>query len=91
MHMAMRKTTVYLSEQLERELKAKAKRTGVPQAELIRAALRQSLAADGRPRPRSVGVTAVPGLAGRDDERELRDAWPRKWTERERARRDADA
>jgi hypothetical protein len=87
----MRKTTIYLPEPLDLELKAKSRRTGVPQAELIRTALRQSLDADGPPRPRSVGVAAVSGFEGRDDERELSEGWERKWTDRERARRDADA
>jgi len=80
----MRKTTVYFPDDLDRELKAKAQRSGVPAAELIRAAVRRSLDEEPRPMPRSIGIVAVEGTAAREDEAELARAWRRKWAEHSR-------
>lgn len=71
----MRKTTVYLPEDLDRALKAKAKRTGVPAAELLRAAVRQSLDEDHPSWPRSIGAGAGGRFAAGDDEAVLERDW----------------
>ncbi len=52
----MEKTTLYLPEQLQHELREAARREGRPQAELVREALGAYLHARPRPRPRSIGI-----------------------------------
>ena len=49
-------------------MKAKAKSTGVPAAELLRDALRRSLEDDDVPLPRSIGAGSSGTFAARDDE-----------------------
>lgn len=71
----MRKTTVYLPEDLDRALKAKAKRTGVPAAALVRAALERSLDEDRVPWPRSIGAGTGGRFAAREDEVILEHEW----------------
>lgn len=68
----MERTTLYLPAELQRALKAEARRTGVTQAELVREALRERLA--GRPAPDLggfIGVASVDGVPATDDERRL--------------------
>lgn len=69
------KTTVYLPDELRRDLAAKAKRTGVPQADLIRDAVRRSLEDDEQPWPRSIGVGSSGRFNARDDEAVLEREW----------------
>ncbi|MCI0586456.1 MAG: ribbon-helix-helix domain-containing protein [Planctomycetes bacterium] len=66
----MRKTTVYLDEDLRRALARTAKKEGRSEAEIIRDALRQRVLPLRRPRPRSAGVwnSGDPNLASRDEE-----------------------
>ena len=65
----MRKTTVYLDEELLRALKRMATELGRPEAELVREAIRRFAASAGRPTARSLGIVAGPGnLASRTDE-----------------------
>ncbi len=71
----MNKTTLYLPEQLQRRLRDVARRTGRPQADLVRSALEDYLGADIAPEPRSIAVGADEGLAGRDSEDWLRSNW----------------
>ncbi len=71
----MHKTTLYLPEELQRRLRDVARRTGRPQAELVRCALEGYLEADVAPEPRSIAVGADEGLAGRDSEDWLRMNW----------------
>lgn len=73
----MTRTTVYLPVDLQRELRDESRRSGVPQAELIRTALDSFLGERQRPLPRSIGVAASGELAGRDSEAWLRTAWDR--------------
>ncbi len=47
----MRKTTVYLPDDLKRRLMQTAQRRGEPEAALIRAAIERLLAEEGTPRP----------------------------------------
>ncbi len=71
----MNKTTLYLPEQLQRRLRDVARRTGRPQADLVRSALEDYLEADIAPEPRSIAVGSDEGLAGRDSEDWLRKNW----------------
>jgi plasmid stability protein len=73
----MRKTTVYLPEGLDCALKAKAKRTGVPTAALVRAALQRSLDEEEKPWPRSIGAGAGGRFPAGEDEAVLEDEWGR--------------
>jgi predicted transcriptional regulator len=52
----MKRTTIFLTEDLERRLQETARRTRRPQAEIVRDALSQYLHGQTRPWPRSVGV-----------------------------------
>jgi hypothetical protein len=78
----MRKTTVYLPGDLDRALKAKARRTGTPAAELVRDAIRRSLDEDRPPWPGSIGAGAGGRFRAADDEAVLE----REWGERARPR-----
>jgi hypothetical protein len=74
--MRMTRTTVYLPLDLQRELRDESRRSGVPQAELIRAAVTSFLNGRVRPAPRSIGSgQSADGLSARDSEAWLRDAW----------------
>lgn len=69
------KTTLYLTDELQRDMRALARRTGRPQADLIREALTQYLARQhGPPLPSFVGAVAVGGNAGLD-KRRYRQEW----------------
>jgi hypothetical protein len=70
----MRKTTLYLPDDLDRALKAKATTSGIPAAELMRDALRRSLEED-VPLPRSIGAGSGGTFAARDDEVVLARHW----------------
>ncbi len=72
---SMTKTTLYLPASLQRELRDEAKRSGRPQADLVREALTAYLA--GRPRrlPRSIGVARDGTLPARETEEWLRAQW----------------
>lgn len=62
----MQKTTVYLPENLKRELRATAARDGLSEAELIRGALAAALRVRNAPRPRfPLGDSGDPRLAQR--------------------------
>lgn len=74
----MRKTTVYLPDDLDRALKAKAISTGVPAAELLRDALRRSFEDDDVPLPRSIGAGSSGTFSARDDELMLERHWGRR-------------
>ncbi len=73
----MRKTTVYLPEDLDRALKAKAQRVGLPAAELLREAVRESLDREPAPTPRSIGSGAQGRFSAADDEATLEREWGR--------------
>ena len=74
----MHKTTVYLSEDLQRELKEVARRTGRREAVILREALADYLRRQVRPQPRSIGSGEDVELAARDSEAWLRDQWDRR-------------
>jgi plasmid stability protein len=71
----MRKTTVYLPDDLDGALKARARRSGVPAAEYLRQVLRKALDEDEPPMPRSIGVGSGGTFDARDDEVVLARRW----------------
>ncbi len=72
------KTTLYLPTDLQRALQEQARRSGRPQAELVREALRTYLENTASPRPRSLGLGEDTELSARESE-----AWlARRWGER---------
>lgn len=52
----MKRTTIFLTDDLERLLQETARRTARPQAEIVREALSQYLQGQARPWPRSIGM-----------------------------------
>jgi predicted DNA-binding protein len=69
------KTTLYLPRDLQRALREEARRSGRPQAELVRDALRAYLERRERPRARSIGIAADGRLAAGDIEAWLEREW----------------
>jgi hypothetical protein len=80
----MEKTTLYLTEELQAELRALARRTGRPQAELIREAVASYVAAAERPLPRSIGIARSGTLRAADAKAWVRAEWDREDEERRR-------
>jgi hypothetical protein len=76
----MHKTTLYLPTDLQQRLRDLARRTGRPQAELVRDALERYLAAAPTPRPICIGTGDDPDLDARDAKQWLHE----RWTGRER-------
>lgn len=74
----MEKTTLYLPQDLQRALRAEARRRGRPQADLVRDALRTYLAGLSRPQVRSIGLGEDRTLSGRDSESWLAGEWSRR-------------
>ena len=74
----MEKTTLYLPAELQRALQEQARRSGRPQAELVREALRTYLEGAAPPRPRSLGLGADNTLSGRESEAWLERRWGRQ-------------
>ena len=62
----MRRTTIFLDEQLERELKALAKRADRPMASLVREALADYVVTARKTPPKALGFVAA-GRSGRQD------------------------
>ena len=62
----MKRTTIFIEPQLERELQALARRSGRPMAAIVREALAQYVAADKERRPVRLGFVAS-GRSGRSD------------------------
>lgn len=71
----MEKTTLYLPAELHRALKDVSRRTGQPQAALIREALSLYLGQWSKPVPRSLGLGDNPTLSGADTEVWLEAHW----------------
>jgi hypothetical protein len=72
------KTTLYLPTDLQRALQEQARRSGRPQAELVREALRAYLEGAAAPRPSSLGLGEDKELSARESEEWL----ARRWGER---------
>ena len=74
----MEKTTLYLPNDLQRALRDEARRTGRPQAELVRDALRSYLGSRARPKLTSLGLGEDGELPARDSEAWLEREWDRR-------------
>jgi len=74
----MVKTTVYLSDEQHRELRALARRTGKPQAELIREAVAGLLERQPRPKLSFIGIAEDHELTGEESEAWLEAEWDRR-------------
>lgn len=93
----MKKTTLYLPEEMQRGLKDAAKRTGKSEALMIREALAEYLVKQARPWPKSIGMFSGDGsFDARNTKAFLREAYRKKledWERRreeERAQRDRE-
>jgi predicted transcriptional regulator len=75
----MDKTTIYLPSELHAELKAIARRTGRPQAEVIREALTAYVAQQERPWPKSIGAAEHGSVNAADYEDWLAEHWKPDW------------
>jgi Ribbon-helix-helix protein, copG family len=75
----MQKTTLYLPDELQRQLQEASRRMGRSQADLIREALASFLGSVEPPMPRSIGIADDPDLHGEDTEDWLRRNWRAKW------------
>lgn len=71
-YMAMEKTTLYIPAELQAALREHARRSGRPQAELIRAALEQYLTDLPHPELLSIGLGSDEEVSARDSEDWLR-------------------
>jgi hypothetical protein len=71
------KSTIYLPDDLHRELQDFARRAGMSQAEVIRAALRAYLDREGRPPPRSVGMVEDGTVPAAEAKAWIRREWSR--------------
>jgi len=69
------KTTLYLPDDLHRALKEHARRSGRPQAELVREALRSYLEGAVWPQPGSIGIGEDHGVSARESEDWLTREW----------------
>ena len=71
----MEKTTLYLPDDLHRALKEHARRSGRPQAVLMREALQAYLEGATWPHPSSIGVGEDDGVSARESEAWLAREW----------------
>lgn len=72
------KTTLYMPAELQQGLRALARRTGRPQAELIREAIAEYVGTQERPLPRSIGAGTGGGVSGAHSEAWLHAQWDRR-------------
>jgi predicted transcriptional regulator len=75
----MEKTTVCLQKELRVALKDIARRTGRPQAALIRDAIATYVAQQERPWPKTIGMGESGIVSGADSEDWLRENWKPDW------------
>jgi predicted DNA-binding protein len=73
----MQKTTLYLPDDLQHELQDASRRTGLAQAEIIRAALRAYFDRVGRPAPQSLAMVADGGVPAAEAKAWIRQEWSR--------------
>jgi len=79
----MEKTTLYLTNDLQRGLRDLSRRTKRPQAELVREALATYLGAQEHPWPSSIGSATSDGTVEAKDARGwVHEQWSRKYEER---------
>lgn len=80
----MDKTTIYLTDELRRELDGYVRRTGKRQSDIVREALGEYLARERPELPRSIGIISD-GTIGADSIEEWLDAnWGREFEKRRR-------
>lgn len=80
----MEKTTLYLTEELQAGIRDLARRSGRPQAELIREAVAEYVSRAERPWPRSIGIARSGTLPATDAKRWVHAEWDREDAERRR-------
>lgn len=71
------RTTLYLPTDLQVSLRGLSRRTGRPQAELVREALASYVASRERPWPTAIGSAADGGVGARDSGAWIRQEWSR--------------
>lgn len=71
----MKKTTLYIPNELAITVSATAKRTGTSEAALIREAIATYVATMDQPLPTSIGSVSVEGVHGADTEEWLLENW----------------
>ncbi len=71
----MEKTTLYLPTELHLALKEFSRRTGQPQAAVIREALQNHIAQQARPLPRSIGLGENEDVSAEESEAWLEAHW----------------
>ncbi|MCC6944147.1 MAG: CopG family transcriptional regulator [Thermomicrobiales bacterium] len=71
----MKKTTIYIPEELAMTVASTARQTGVSEAALIREAITTYVTTIKRLRPSIVGSVSVEGVEGRDTEDYLLEHW----------------
>lgn len=72
----MKKTTIYIPEELAISVKSAAKRTGTSEASLIREAITTYVSGIGRPMPKTMGIVASGELQSTEVEDWLEKNWP---------------
>jgi hypothetical protein len=75
----MDKTTIYLPKEQHDALEEISRRTGRPQAQLIREALAVYLAGQERPRPKTIGIVSKETVSSSDVEEWLKENWKPDW------------
>jgi predicted transcriptional regulator len=73
----MEKTTLYLPTELQSSLRDLSRRSGRPQAALIREAVAEYVTRQQKPWPKSIGSGADGRVTGRASEDWLREQWSR--------------
>lgn len=88
----MKRTTIFLTDDLEQMLQETARRTHRPQAEIVRDALNQYLRAQPRPWPRSIGVgsSAEPFVTSENVKEWVRERWQQELDETDGTEPDPD-
>ena len=71
----MKKTTIYIPDEMATHLAAAARQRKTSEASLIREAIANYVATSERPLPKSIGVVAVEGVTGEDTEDWLLENW----------------
>jgi predicted transcriptional regulator len=71
----MEKTTLYLPADTQRQLREVARRTGVPQARIVREAIERYVNEEPAPMPASIGMGSDEEVTGANSEKWLRRNW----------------
>lgn len=87
----MRKTTLYLPEEMQRGLKDAAKRTGKSESLMIREALAEYLVKQAPPRPKIIGMVSDGTFDARNTKAYLRKHWYKDWAARHGLREEDQA